>query len=116
MSRHVLYRHIIPIVQKLFPDIEINDRLLTYLDREITFNFGVIGGLYHCPDLEAKVVKALRTSPARFRHFLKKLVDEYLENNERDTFHKYDTEWNEIEEFPDRLKDLREQAEEVLVN
>jgi hypothetical protein len=106
-------RYIIPIVQQLFPNIEIDDQLLRYLDREITFSFGVIGGWKHCDELEEKILAMFaKGSPMKFRVFIKKLLDDYFEkqDDQRST-----VGTSELEEFPDRLKDARKKADEVFV-
>jgi hypothetical protein len=106
-------RYIVPIVQQLFPHIEIDEHVLRYLDREITFNFGIIGGWKHCDDLEEKILAAFsKGSPAKFRAFIKKLMDDYFEkkDDQRST-----VEAPESEEFPDRLKDVRKKGDEVFV-
>ena len=111
MSRKILMRYVVPIVQHLFPNIEIDDQLLRYLDREITFSFGVIGGWKHCDDLEEKILAVFaKGSPAKFRAFIKKLMDDYFEkkDDQRSTI---DT--SKLEEFPDRLKDARKKADEL---
>lgn len=113
MSRKILTRYIVPIVQQLFPNVEIDDRLLHYLDREITFSFGVIGGWKHCDELEAKILAAFsKGSPAQFRAFIKKLIDEYFQEN---NVQRSKVEASESEEFPDRLKDIRKKGDEVFV-
>ena len=113
MSRKVLMRYIVPIVEQLFPNIEIDDQLLRYLDREITFSFGVIGGWKHCDELEEKILTVFaKGSPAKFRAFIKKLMDDYFEkkDDQRST-----VDASERDEFPDRLKDARNKADEVFV-
>ena len=113
MSRTILMRYIVPIVQQLFPNVEIDDQLLRYLDREITYSFGVIGGWKHCDDLEEKILAVFaRGSPAKFRAFIKKLMEDYFEKQD-DQRSLIDTA--ELEEFPDRLKDARKKADELFV-
>ena len=113
MSKKILMQYIVPIVQQLFPNIEIDDSLLRYLDREVTFSFGVIGGWKHCEDLEEKILAVFaKGSPAKFRAFVKKLMSEYFEKKD-DQRSLVDT--SEREEFPDRLKDARKQADKVFV-
>ena len=113
MSRKILMRYIVPIVQQLFPNIEIDDPLLRYLNREITFSFGVIGGWKHCDDLEEKILAVFaKGSPAKFRAFIKKLMDDYFEkkDDQRSTI-----DASDVEEFPDRLKAARKKADEIFV-
>ena len=113
MSRKILMRYIVPIVQQLFPNIEIDDPLLRYLDREITYSFGVIGGWKHCDDLEEKILAVFaKGSPAKFRAFIKKLMDDYFEkkDDQRSTI-----DASDVEEFPDRLKAARKKADEIFV-
>ena len=106
-------RYIVPIVQQLFPNIEIDDQLLRYLDREITYSFGVIGGWKQCEDLEEKILTVFaKGSPAKFRAFIKKLVDDYFKkkNNQPSALNTA-----ELEELPDRLKDARKKANELFI-
>jgi hypothetical protein len=106
-------RYIVPIVQQLFPNMEIDEQGLRYLDREITFSFGIIGGWKHCDDLEEKILEAFsQGSPAKFRAFIKKLMDDYFEKNDAQ---RSLVEVSEPEEFPDRLKAVRKKADEVFV-
>ncbi|MCW4040028.1 MAG: hypothetical protein NWE83_04650 [Candidatus Bathyarchaeota archaeon] len=112
MSRKILMQYIVPIVRQLFPTVEIDDRLLRYLDREITFSFGVIGGWKHCDDLEAKILVAFaKENPAQFRAFIKKLMDDFFEKNTQ----RFNACTSDPEEFPDRLKDARKKGDEVFV-
>lgn len=111
MSRKILMRYVVPIVQHLFPNIEIDDRLLRYLDREITYSFGVIGGWKHCDELEQKILAVFAEgNPVKFRAFIKKLMDDYFakQDDQRST-----VDASELEEFPDRLKDARKKADEL---
>lgn len=104
-------RYVVPIVQHLFPNIEIDDRLLRYLDREITYSFGVIGGWKHCDELEQKILAVFAEgNPVKFRAFIKKLMDDYFakQDDQRST-----VDASELEEFPDRLKDARKKADEL---
>lgn len=106
-------RYIIPIVQQLFPNIEIDDHLLRYLDHEITFSFGVIGGWKHCDELEEKILAVFaKGSRAKFRAFIKKLMDDYFkkQDDQRSLVNA-----SELREFPDRLKDVRKKADEIFV-
>jgi hypothetical protein len=113
MSRKILMRYIVPIVQQLFPHIEIDDSLLRYLDREITFNFGVIGGWKHCDELEEKILAVFaKGSPAKFRAFIKKLMDDYFEKKDEQRSR---VDASEREEFPDRLQDARKKADKVFI-
>jgi hypothetical protein len=106
-------RYIVPIVQKLFPNLEIDEQLLRYLDREITFSFGIIGGWKHCDDLEEKILEVFsQGSPAKFRAFIKKLMDDYFEKKDDQ---RSKVKVSEPEEFPDRLKSVRQKADEVFV-
>lgn len=99
-------------MQQLFPNIEIDDQLLRYLDREITYSFGVIGGWKHCGDLEEKILAVFaKGSPGKFRAFIKKLMDDYFEKGDQRSI----IDEAETEEFPDRLKDARKKADELFV-
>lgn len=70
--RKILMRYVVPIVQHLFPHIEIDDRLLSYLDREITYSFDVIGGWKHCDELEQKILTVFaKENPVKFLYSLK---------------------------------------------
>jgi len=110
MSRKILVRYIVPIVQQLFPNIEIDDQLLRYLDREITYSFGVIGGWKHCEELEEKILTVFaKGSPGKFRAFIKKLMDDYFKK-EDDQRSNVDTD---IPEYPDRLTEARKKADEL---
>jgi hypothetical protein len=114
LSRKILMRYIVPIVQQLFPNIEIDDQLLRYLDREITYSFGVIGGWKHCDELEEKILALFeKESPAKFRAFIKKLMDDYFEKKDDQ---RSAVDAAELEEFPDRLKDARKKADELFVS
>jgi hypothetical protein len=113
MSKKVLMRYIVPIVQQLFPNVEIDEQLLRYLDREITFSFGIIGGWKHCDDLEEKILEAFsKRSPAKFRAFIKKLMDDYFEKKDDQ---RSIIEVSEPDEFPDRFKAVRKKADKVFV-
>ena len=113
MSRKVIRYLVIPIVQKLFPNIVIDEQLMDYLDRELTFNLGVTGRADHCENLEEHILEILQRNPEAFRKFVKRLVEKYVEKREPKTEKEAMLYRERENDVPDRLQEARKEAKEI---